>query len=425
MNTKRPAYGTAGPPAPERPRAACPPDRLLSRRRPMAYDPSTTPAFFAPRRTDFALGPGWGFPVPILEGEMLSSWLCRSAHLHGAGCYAFLSLRLPGEAIWDRDLDVGTSYQVVERLGRLSGIPEERILDATLQPWARPAAGGDEAGRSRPARIPFLLAAGVFGRSRRRHGLQYCPACLREGVPYFRRGWRLASSVACPRHGVALRDGCPRCDAPVAPHRAGIGEVASCHACGTCLSGGRPTPPHPGLALAASVQARCGSALSSPEATDADLRCRGADALDLVRTLASASAPAPVHAALRNALSCPGEPPGPGRRQLELMRAVDRVAALQVVGALMEDWPARFHAAAGQAGLTRRSFERLSRPPILEAALGGLEPGAPRERPRWRSILDGADMRRLKRRDPSAYRLARCRRILAQAAVPVEREGRP
>lgn len=45
--------------------------------------------------------------------------------------------------------------------------------------------------------------------------LQFCPACLSEGVPYFRRVWRMAFYRVCEVHRVALVEACSECGSPV------------------------------------------------------------------------------------------------------------------------------------------------------------------------------------------------------------------
>jgi len=48
--------------------------------------------------------------------------------------------------------------------------------------------------------------------------LRFCPQCLAEdGQPYFRREWRLATTIACARHGIRLLDRCPDCGQGLAP----------------------------------------------------------------------------------------------------------------------------------------------------------------------------------------------------------------
>ena len=170
-----------------------------------------------PRHDADAPLPSWSFPLRIHPGELLSSWLSRSVHLHGIAPYAFLSIRLPGARVWDRDVDRGATATLLADLDRSAGLTPGRAAAASLSSWlavlAAPDVGAND--DARPSHVPFLLSAGIHHRTRRLHGLQFCSACLREGERRFERVGRLAFVVGCSRHGTAMLDACPSCDAPV------------------------------------------------------------------------------------------------------------------------------------------------------------------------------------------------------------------
>ncbi len=72
-------------------------------------------------------------------------------------------------------------------------------------------------------------------------GMQFCPCCLKEDEqPYYRKYWRLAFMVTCPKHGVWLHDRCPACAASVLHKKIkpaqndvyGFEDMARCHHCG-------------------------------------------------------------------------------------------------------------------------------------------------------------------------------------------------
>lgn len=69
-----------------------------------------------------------------------------------------------------------------------------------------------------------------------RFGMQACPQCLAEDdVPYFRRRWRLAFVIACPRHNYLVIDRCPDCGAPIRFHQSADyavgGKITLCYKC--------------------------------------------------------------------------------------------------------------------------------------------------------------------------------------------------
>ena len=84
------------------------------------------------------------------------------------------------------------------------------------------------------------MPVGVYHRTRKQFGLQYCPLCLAEDdEPYFRRKWRLAFIVSCERHSILLHDRCHHCGIAVNFHRGELGNprksvadsITVCHGC--------------------------------------------------------------------------------------------------------------------------------------------------------------------------------------------------
>ena len=359
---------------------------------------------------------GWAFRLPPIEGELLSSCLARNARAHGTSPQRFLELFWPGEATWNRDLDRrpavlprrGSTADWSQEIAGYLGIPVDKVRQATLQGWretladARLPSHGD---------TPLLLSVGVYHRKRLRHGLQYCPECLGEGTPHYRRVWRLAFAVACREHGRALLDACPNCDAPVAPHRA-AGSLTDCHACGFSLmraSGGRVVPDG-----AIKLQQGLIALLGAADPAGAARPCTARDAFDRVRALLAASTARPVQRALRDALGLgAAEFAATPRLRFEQSRVAVRVACLETVATWSASWPASFRTGAAAAKLTRRSFARAHLDEALAAEVAMLPAGHLRRRPAYVPVLATPSLRRLRRHDPVAYRAARAQRILA------------
>ncbi len=87
----------------------------------------------------------------------------------------------------------------------------------------------------------MLLRADLSpGRRGRRQAawLQFCPQCLAEDEePYFRREWRLATTIVCARHGSRLLDRCPACGQGLAPiNQASLRPQNDCATCGFDLA---------------------------------------------------------------------------------------------------------------------------------------------------------------------------------------------
>lgn len=176
-------------------------------------------------------------PHPLPD-ELLTHWFMRLAHANGFKAQALADYAFGHpSSFWARDQDRQPSPGVVERLSELTGFDREEIESLTL-------VGPN--GIHRPdvtvsGFVAWVLPLGIYHRTRRRFGTQFCPLCLFEDAePYFRRRWRLAFATMCDRHGVMLHDRCPECKAPVIwfrnelGHRRelAIGQSATCWQCG-------------------------------------------------------------------------------------------------------------------------------------------------------------------------------------------------
>lgn len=180
-------------------------------------------------------------PQPYPD-ELLSHWFLRLAHKNNLKTqtladYAFGRY----SSFWARDQDKLASPRVIQRLSDLTGKPPDDIRALTLASYeGKVYASHNAFGHNR-----WILPLGIYHRTWRRFGLQYCPLCLFEDAePYFRRHWRLALSTVCEKHGVLMHDRCYRCGAPVMYFRNDLGHrarhnfktSACCHACGANLA---------------------------------------------------------------------------------------------------------------------------------------------------------------------------------------------
>lgn len=362
----------------------------------------------------------WTFRLPPLPGELLTSCLARNALAHGTSPTRFLSLLWQREQPWSVDFDRDLAGLVPRDRGRggrdwpdllaeAMGLPRDAVLAATLDAYRVRLAG--RAPNARGA-TPLLLSAGLAARKRRHHALQFCPDCLGEGVPHFRREWRLAFAVACARHGRPLQDACPWCDAVLAPHRIMTSRLTDCHDCGRPLAGRAVTrtPVAIPATVAALQDALMGHLTGGGRTPVGPWTDRAA--LDGVRCLVGIAANRRLHPALREGLGLPAASLPTGvRLYIELLRADARVALLETAAVWLEDWPTGFRAGAGAAGLTRRTFARMRVPGALAAEVARLPHGGRRDNA-WRPVLEEPVLKRLRRKDPARYRAVRAERII-------------
>ncbi|MCB1734032.1 MAG: TniQ family protein [Gammaproteobacteria bacterium] len=171
----------------------------------------------------------WPVPLRPLPDELLTSWLVRLARAHGLRLHTFCSLYWPRKQMWNRDLDRFADSDVIAVLAEHTGIPYSDAYDTMLRSWEHVIF---EKCQTR-TNSDWILPVGIYHRIRRRHGLQYCPECLGEnGLPYFRKSWRLAFVTCCTKHRLRLSDSCPHCGKPVVFHRVNQHQsLAQCPFC--------------------------------------------------------------------------------------------------------------------------------------------------------------------------------------------------
>lgn len=337
--------------------------------------------------------------VPRLhDDELLSGFMVRLAHAHGLNAWRFASLHWPGRPLWRRDLDRCADPAWLEDLAALVGHPTERVTDATLR-------GPQSALRAeRQGIMPLFPVVGIYHSKRRHHGLQFCPACLEESPGVYRRAWRCGLSVVCKRHETPLRDACPHCDTPLAPHR---NDRLNTDACGRCTRS-LLDPHEPGLPVPV-------DAIRLQKAVVADLLAARPKAVDTalsLRALLGVLATGAVEDRIRSLFALdPREHGKGGTRVFERMRPAERIEAIRSVVAWIDDWPERFRAGADAAKLSHLNFRGRRMGKALAEEVARLPE---RMRPVRRSpapLVHTPEMRRLRRKDGRAYRARRAARL--------------
>lgn len=361
---------------------------------------------------------GWAFRLAPQQDEILSSLLVRHAHAHGLNAYCFTNLFWRARMLWGRDIDRSEDREWLADLADRTGITAQRLREMTF------AGYGDRMRFGKPrerADLPLILSAGVSRRTPRRHAFQFCQSCLSEdATPYYRRDWRLGFLLTCPVHGNALSDACPGCGGAVVPHLTFPGRLIQCHICGCALVAGASTaasvPDSVGrLQRALQSVFRIGYTRSpvGPWRTD--------EAIQGVRALLAVTATPSMEERFRSALDLP---PGPHHRgldtQFEHARWVKRLELLEVVAGLLADWPTVFGRVMKDGDVSQRAFARLSLPQALADEVTKLRPRH-RKRRSWQPLIHTRAMNRLRRKDPSAYRVERADRLLGVCKVGSER----
>lgn len=159
----------------------------------------------------------WPIHLKPKHDELLSSWIIRLAHANGYKIETLCCLLFGyGSTIWNRDIDRAASKNIYTTLSTCTGATFEQIQNATFVSYE----GSLFSHVNHHGMTRWVLPLGIYHRTRKRPALMYCPRCLAEdNSPYFRKHWRLAFVTTCTYHQCLLLDCCPKCHAPVAPHR--------------------------------------------------------------------------------------------------------------------------------------------------------------------------------------------------------------
>lgn len=168
----------------------------------------------------------WPVSVATLPNELLSSWLQRLAHANGiAPCHVASTLGL-GNGFGPVKLEQNIPDRVASLLNNYTGMDSTTLaaMSFTGNAWQ-----------------PLLLPLRNNSHRGQSNWLQYCPQCLgADPTPYFRRSWRLATSVSCAIHRCVLKDRCLSCGAGIAAF--GQRYLIPPHLCASCHSDLRNTP---------------------------------------------------------------------------------------------------------------------------------------------------------------------------------------
>jgi hypothetical protein len=306
----------------------------------------------------------------------MSSWMVRLAFANGYPLHTFYACLLGYRgSIWNRDVDRHPPPPLLNILAHHTGQSTEALYSMTLAAYE----GVIFEHLPHVGNAAWILPVGVFHRTRRRAGLQFCPRCLEDDlITYYRRSWRLALCAMCERHLCVMQENCPKCKATIAFYRHGIGrgkEISSqnlrlCHMCGFDLSQAPSfIPDWPDIRSLNNFkkiigQFECGYWPNGSNTSYFGIPyfhgirvlvsvINGRNGLRLRHQLSRAIGVNIVQGSSRSGLD------------FEYLTAAERLSLLLAVTWLMDEWPARFVDICSEANFTRsRLAEEVSALPF-------------------------------------------------------------
>lgn len=299
----------------------------------------------------------WPYRSRPQPDELLSSWFLRCAAAMWLKPFAL------GNAVWGRSLQILT--RDIDNFAPPAFVAGMAALTDTPLEAARCTSLAEFEGRlveryTMVGRTNWIMPLGVRHRRRFQPGLQFCPVCLRDPIPYYRRVWRIAWSTVCCRHECILLDRCPCCAEPLEPHRA-----PRLWLCATCQVDFRTID---GVAAPPELIALQNNHEDFLLKGWAELGCvtfpHSHLYFELVRQVARVLFSGPRSERLRVSIAGNMEQAPQfvaACHDIETLSASDRRRLMSLVALALQDWPTGFVTAARDAGLWR-SWATRDRP---------------------------------------------------------------
>lgn len=164
----------------------------------------------------------WPLYIPPEKDELFSSWFCRLSNNHMIRSESFLTnyfgRMLP---LWNRDIDMLMPNKYLNTISNHTPLTSLQIRNLFLISFETFAF--DKANIH--GLTNNILTLGIKHRKRRLNGILYCPNCLKTTPQYFRKQWRLSTSIICLECKCYLLDMCPNCKNPISYHRNNINNI--------------------------------------------------------------------------------------------------------------------------------------------------------------------------------------------------------
>ena len=165
------------------------------------------------------------FPKYVLpfDDEIFTSWLCRISENHGLKAKSFITSYIEKKyPLWNRDIDVMAPEELISFFSCHMPNSELSINDLFLKSF-----DGSAFHKIQPKGLTLnILPVGVKAKQRSRFGQQCCCSCLSKNQ-YYKKIWRLSTSIICTECNEYLIDRCPKCISPISYFRINFGGNSS------------------------------------------------------------------------------------------------------------------------------------------------------------------------------------------------------
>ncbi|MDX9694386.1 MAG: TniQ family protein [Bacteroidales bacterium] len=150
--------------------------------------------------------------LPPEKDELFTSWFCRLSNNHDVKTNTFIQNYFGRNVpFWNRDIDVLEPENIINIMVKHTPLRIENIHEMFLKNYE----GFAYYKYHRDGTIKNILPLGINHRKRKQFGQQCCTKCLSKGPVYFKKSWRLITSVVCTECNQLLIDRCYKCGSPI------------------------------------------------------------------------------------------------------------------------------------------------------------------------------------------------------------------
>lgn len=157
----------------------------------------------------------WPLYIPPQDDELFSSWVCRLAYEHQVKIYTFLKIYFSNNNNYlARNVDLIKPLEVTTTIRKHTLLEDSEIDNLFLSNYE----GIVFEKNTYKTYTKGILPLGIFNQKRKNYGTLYCPLCLSKELPYYRKKWRLTSSLTCTECNTRLKDRCDKCGNSITYH---------------------------------------------------------------------------------------------------------------------------------------------------------------------------------------------------------------
>jgi hypothetical protein len=156
--------------------------------------------------------------LPPEDDELFTSWIYRLSANHFVKSITFFENYFGNKTpFWNRDIDSLKPQNLVNKILDHTPLLEFEVSSLFLKSYEGYAFNT----LSHKGYTTNILPLGINHRERSRFGLLYCPKCLAKKA-FYKKKWRLVSSLFCTDCDCNLLDRCYNCNFPIVFFRNGI-----------------------------------------------------------------------------------------------------------------------------------------------------------------------------------------------------------